>query len=140
MIAPIFDVAYDMQREKGGVNIKKTHGYSDGLWSSSIYVNTYTNTFYNENDFTYTIINVPQQGHKTKKGTSKYHWIFKLKDKDSISIALDSGVTIIFLGKYMIHRQSCNVPSKVEDGTFFDLASCGNEQLYRYIRKPCMRV
>ena len=28
--APVFDIAYDMQREKVDVNIKKTHGYSDG--------------------------------------------------------------------------------------------------------------
>ena len=47
LIAPVFNVAYDMQREKGDVNIKKIHGYSDGLWISSVCINTYTNIFHN---------------------------------------------------------------------------------------------
>ena len=83
--------------------------------------------FHNENDCKYIIIDVPQQDHKTKKGTPKYHWVSRLKDKDNISIALNSGVIIILSGKYMTYRQSCNVPSKVEDETFFNLSSYGNE-------------
>ena len=77
LIASKLDVAYDIQREKGDVNIQKIHGYSDGPWSSSVYINTYTNFFHDENDCTYTIINIPQHDHKTKKETPKYYWIFK---------------------------------------------------------------
>ena len=106
LISPIISTAYFMQKSIGNININGTNDSDDGIWQTSMRVNCETQKFYTELDCTYTLLHVPHQ--KRLKGSSKYHFLFKFSDDMNISFHLKAGISIIFSGQYITHRQSCD--------------------------------
>ena len=50
------------------------------------------------------------------------------------------GVSFMFSGKYMTHKQYCNVDAHPRENCFVNFGSYGNERLYRHIRKSFDRI
>ena len=59
LIAPVLDVAYDLQDEHGNIGMKRTT-IGRGIWSTCLCVKAITGLFHNEDDCTYTIISIPK--------------------------------------------------------------------------------
>ena len=137
MIAPVIQVAYDIQSTEGNIDIEKTSASHVGVWQSSLSVNAVTKGFHTEHDVTYTTINIPSQ--EKKSAERKYHFIFKIQNKLNISLPLIEGTTILFSGKLLTHRQTCNVFECTDDELFFNFASYGNKKLYSHIRQSFIR-
>ena len=137
IIAPVIEVAYDIQATEGNIDIEKTSASHAGVWQSSLSVNAVTKGFHTEHDVTYTTINVPSQEKKSTE--RKYHFIFKIQNKLNISLPLIEGTTILFSGKLLTHRQTCNVFECTDDELFFNFTSYGNKRLYNHIRQSFIR-
>ena len=71
---------------------------------------------YTEDDFTYSTISFPLQQIQNKD--RKYHFMFQLKHKCIVSLPLIGGTTVLFSGKLLTHRQSCNVFEAIDDEFF----------------------
>ena len=134
VIAPIINVAHDLQCTDGDINLTEIHV---GTWQQYVYVNAVSRGVYIEKDVTYTVINVPTQ----QMGGSdiKYHFRFKLRKGYNVSIPLTYGVSITFLGKLLKHRQSCNVVESTDDKLFINFVSYGNKRLFSHIKKIFIR-
>ena len=124
--------------DNGDINLKETGSYEDGLWQSSISVNARTNEFHTENDSTYTVITIPKQ-EANEKAEADYAFFFKVQDKHNVSIKLSEGLTFVFSGKLLTHRQSCNKESSIENELFINFASYGTQRLFTHIKNTFMR-
>ena len=133
MVAPVMKIAYDLQAKQGDIGIKKMNASDAGVWQSSLCVNAITKGWHTENDVTYTIISVPFQEVTSKD--RDYHFLFKLQSKYTLSVPLKEGTTVLFLGKMLTHRQSCNALHADDDQLFFNFASYGNKKMHNHIRK-----
>ena len=134
LIAPVLTVAYYQQASKGDINFKTVPSFKCGLWHSAVCINAQTTQFHTENDCTYTLITVPKQETNMKPFLRRqYNFLFKLKLHENIAIELVTGVTILFSGTFLTHRQHCDRASSSMDGIFFNFASYGTERLYRHI-------
>ena len=91
LIAPVINVAHHEQLKKGDINLSKGASFEDGLWQSNISVNAKTASFHTENDSTYTVITIPKQEVNSERN-HEYSFLFKLKDKNNISIRLTEGI------------------------------------------------
>ena len=60
-IAPVLAVANQIQDDIGDCNIKELECSSLGLWNCSLCISCQTEDLHTENDFTYTVINTPEQ-------------------------------------------------------------------------------
>ena len=109
-----------------------------GLWQSAIRVNAQTTQLHTENDNTYTVVTVPKQCAKPKVLPERI-FIFQLKNKETLGIEMEYGVSFIFSGKFLTHRQVWN-ENKVSNETFFNFSSYGNERLYNYVKATITRV
>ena len=98
----------------------------------------WTEELHTEDDVTYTVIDVPLQG-KSKTGT-KYHFLFQFNNKYNLSLPMTPGTSIIFSGKLLSHRQSCNVYKPTDDELFFNFGAYGNKKLYNHIKQSFKRM
>ena len=57
-----------------------------------------------------------------------YNFLFKLHGKYTLSLPLKEGTTVLFSGKMLTHKQSCNALHATDDQLFFNFASCGNKK------------
>ena len=137
VVAPVIRVAHELQSTVGDINITKPLGANVGIWQSSLSVNAVTKGLHTEDDVTYSTISVPLQ--KIKSAERKYHFIFQLNRKCIVSLPLIEGTTLLFSGKLLTHRQSCNVFEAMDDELFFNFASYGNKKLFNHIRKSFIR-
>ena len=137
MVAPVMKIAYDLQAKQGDIGIKKMNASDAGVWQSSLCVNAVTKGWHTENDVTYTIISVPFQEVTSKD--RDYHFLFKLQSKYTLSVPLKEGTTVLFSGKMLTHRQSCNALHADDDQLFFNFASYGNKKMHNHIRKSFIR-
>ena len=106
LISPIISTTYIMQKSICNINIKESRASDDGIWQMSMCVDYETQKFHTELDCIYTLLHVPHQ--KRLKGSSKYHFLFKFSDDMNISFHLKAGISIMFSGQYITHRQSCD--------------------------------
>ena len=140
LIDPVLNVAYKKQQETADINLKKVPDYDSGLWHSTICVNAQTSIFHTEHDCTYTLIYVPsQEKKKGEKNGTKYHFIFKLKNKENIGIPMYEGITLLFSGKFLTHRQTCNKTCTPVEEVFANLTLCGSKRLYTHIKSSFRR-
>ena len=51
----------------------------------------------------------------------------------SISFKLKYGISFMFSGKFLTHRQQCTHPLNDKDDVFFNIATYGNKRLYSHI-------
>ena len=73
----------------------------NGCWKIVMCVNAQTKEIHFENDVTYTTITSPKQ----KALKSKYSFIFQVNENTKVMILINSGVNIVFSGKFMAHHQ-----------------------------------
>ena len=59
-IAPVFQIAHELQTTKGDINIRKDKYSQYGIWKSAFCVNARTSKLHTEDDCSYTIITVPK--------------------------------------------------------------------------------
>jgi len=139
ILAPVLDTTYDIQTDHKDINFKQTISSSIGCWQSSICVNAETKELHTEQDVTYTLISVPNQV-KSKESLVRYDFLFSLTETQSIAIHLTPGVSFMFSGFFLKHRQNKSKDILSTDNTFFNLASYGNKQLFHHIRKTINRT
>ena len=104
-----------------------------GCWTSSICVNAETKELHNECDCTYTIITAPLQNHII----SKYEFNFCLNTKNNVSINMNSGVTFMFSGLFLLHKQYKWFGEGKD--LFYNFASYGNNRLFNHLKQTLNR-
>ena len=140
ILAPVLEVAFSIQELGGKVlNLKESQASTNGCYQSSICVNAETQEYHTEHDCTYTLISVPNQS-KSKEETMRYDFLFDLTPKQVINIPLNAGVTFMFSGLFLKHRQNKSEEVSTKDNTFFNIASYGNKRLFYHIRKTLNRT
>ena len=115
--------------------MKKTNVSNNGMWQSSICVNCETTVLHIENDYTYTVIATPNQ--EEKKASI---FVFELKKGYTIGLQMDPGLTLMFSGKYLWHRQMILGNNKSTKSCFIDFASYGNAKRFNHLKTTIMRV
>ena len=86
-ILPALDVAHDMKRVYGNINLKPSGESSDTMWSTNVCINASTREFHTEKDTSYTLIMLPFQDYKLQQKSGKvYTFLFKLIDNKCISL------------------------------------------------------
>ena len=133
------DVAFNIQEQIGTCNITETQTSGAGLWQSSVSVNAQTTKLHTENDMSYTLITVPRQKMSCDI-LPEYNFLFELMDRETLGIKLDPGMSFIFTGKFLTHRQSLNENKKNSKEIFINLASYSNERLHNHIKTTIKRV
>ena len=128
-------VANEIQDDIGDCNIKELECSSQGLWNCSLCISCQTEDFHTENDFTYTVINTPEQEMNGVGVT----FLFHLQDKLNFGIELLPGLSFVFSGKYLTHRQSID-DKTIDSGEFINIASYGNQRLYNHIKSTIKRT
>ena len=137
-ISPTLETINIIQQDIGNLNLRVLDHACSNLWQTSICVNAQTEQIHNENDCTYTIITIPKQD--TKNGKQEYNCITQLMANHNIGIKCNEGMTFLFSGKYLTHRQSCNDNITAQDNIFFSIASYGNARLYNHLKSTIKRV
>ena len=66
--------------------------------------------------------------------------MFKFSDDMNVSVSLKVGTTLLFLGQYVTHQQSCTTTDKDKQDLFYNFASYGNARLFRHIHQSFIRV
>ena len=102
---------------------------------TAVCVSSQTEILHTEDDFTYTVISVPEQ----EQAEDEPVFIFELMDKYTLGVQMETGLSFIFSGKYLTHRQvipDCNS----KDGNFINIASYGSKRLYNHIKSTVSRV
>ena len=116
-------------------------GSQNGVWQSCTCVNAETEVFHTEQDCTYTVVSIPNQSKEIVKEVSKdhnYHFLFKVRDKCLIGIPLEAGVTFLFSGNLLTHRQHCRQTTSVEENSVFNFASYGNKNLCNNLKQSLL--
>ena len=146
IICPILNVVNQIETNTVDLNLKKQQTGHNGLWQSSICVNAVTKLFHIERDVTYTLITVPKQ--KTVKSgckkTRETFFQFKLNNDNCIAIPMINQTSFIFSGTMLTHRQFSmdgymNKKKRESLNPYFNIASYGNEKLFRHIRTSLNR-
>lgn len=136
IISPVIDTCFHLQASIKDINIKEVYASNDGCWQSSLCVDAITNDFHNEQDCTYTLISVPRQETiVSNKNGNKYHFLFQLTENKRLNIPLHQGVSFIFSGVFLTHRQHRVQDNSVLHDNFFNVASYGNKRLFNHIKK-----
>ena len=146
IICPILNIVNQIETNTIDLNFKKQQTGDNGLWQSSICVNAVTKLFHIERDVTYTLITVPKQ-KKVKSGCKKNRetfFLFKLNNDNCIAIPMIDQTSFIFSGTMLTHRQFSmdgymNKKKRECINPYFNIASYGNEKLFRHIRTSLNR-
>ena len=80
-------------------------------------------------------ISVPNQN---SENSCKYQFLIMVKPKCYIGIPYDIGMTLLFSGQLLTHRQHCH-PIPLHNEIFYNLASYGNKRLFYHLRKSVLR-
>ena len=134
LISPIIDAVYHQQSHKGHINLKRIEASKHGVWQSSVYVNAMTEKFHIEYDCTNTVIVVPKQPIVSKKD-KEYRFVFQIQEYMNVSFKSKYGISFMFTGKYLTHRQQCSIDSDDKTDLFFNISSYGNKRLFIYIHR-----
>ena len=147
LISPLLDVAYSMQETKGDINLQKVDTAEHGIWQSELCVNAMTKIFHTEFDVTYTLISVPFQHDMSSELPKRKntYFLLKINEQQTIGIELKDGVSFMFAGPCLTHRQFCadgyeSNMMKDKKNKFFNIACYGNEKLFQHIKKSFGRL
>ena len=133
-IAPVVDVAYNLQIDNGDINIKNSVLFQLGVPQAQICVNATTAEFHTEFDQSLTYICVPKQ---KMEGKNWYEFLFKINSSTVLSLPMSIGLNILFSATFLTHRQHCNNRNK---HMFLNFASFSNKKLLRHMIKSFERV
>ena len=138
-IAPIIRVTHNLQEDIGDLNLKQVKTSEYGLWQTSICDTCQTTNLHTKKDCTYTIMSVPEQDTSTTTIPECY-FVIELKKGHTVGIKMDPGLTFMFSGRYLMHRQSINDKGNGKENTFVNFTSYGNERLYHHLKSSIKRV
>ena len=65
--------------------------------------------------------------------------LFKVQDKQNVSVILIEDISFVFSGKLLTHPQPCNHRSSTKDELFINFASYGTQHLFNHVKKTVMR-
>ena len=100
----ILDVANTMFDNSELINpLYKNESIGIGCWKTIMCVNAETSDLHSEDDVTYTTITSPNQTNLK----SKYSFIFQINVSTKIHLFMNSGIDIVFSGKFLVHHQQC---------------------------------
>ena len=66
-------------------------------------------------------------------------FLCEIQDKLTLRIQLQPGLSFLFSGIYLTHRQSID-DKTITDGEFINIASYGNQRLYNHIKSTIKRT
>ena len=138
-ITPVLNVTHDLQKSIGDYNFKKVTVSESGMWYSSVSLSCQTTYLHTEDDCTYTVITVPKQ-EDNEHNNPEYNFIFHLKKGQTIGLKMDTGLTILFFGKYLTQWQSESENMSTSNDIFINFPSYGNERLYNHLKKTINRL
>ena len=118
-------------------NITQPYGSNVGVWQPSLCINALTKYMHTEDDVTCTTISIPLQ--KYHSADRQFHFMYQSGHKCIVSLPLIAGTTVLFSGKLLTHRQTCNVHEATDDELFIIFASYGHKRLYSHIRQSFIR-
>ena len=81
-----------------------------------------------------------QIGAVTNKHMNKPMFLFKFNDENTLMIPLASGVSFVYNGQCITHRQSCVRNDKYTENKFYNISSYANGKLFNHIRKTFSRL
>ena len=137
LIAPVLETSYELQQKNIDLNLKEGFSSKDGCWQTSLCVNAVTKQFHTEQDCTYTLISIPNQA----LNEDRYDFIFKINPQKHICIQMIPGLSFIFSGMYLTHRQNISQSNMNKSSTnFFNVASYGNKRLFTHIRTSLNKI
>ena len=61
-----------------------------------------------------------------------------MNETTKVMILMNSGVNIVFSGKFMAHHQQCK--RHVNDEIFFNFSSYGNKKLFTHLKQTIRRI
>ena len=99
-IAPMLNVIHNLQSDVLDLNMKRTSLSDHGMWQNYFFVNCQTTDLHTENNCTYTVVTVPNQKEKTVP-----YFIFEFKKGFTFGLQMDHGLSFLFSGQYLFHRQ-----------------------------------
>ena len=135
LISPVLDIAFQMQKEYGDVNLQEVELSELGIWKTVVTVNAFTKELHIEDDCTSTIIYVPNQ--ETNTDACTFHFQFALGEKHNIAIHLKQCTTIMFCARFLTHRQTSEDMSP--KSKFINFGCYGNRKLFNHIRQSFKR-
>jgi hypothetical protein len=128
LISPILETAFEIQQNTSDINLKSNTSSKNGCWQTTICINAQTSKFHNENDCNYTIITIPRQAYFNHGNeNNEYHFIFKLTNHDKVHLKLHPGMSFIFSGLFLTHRQSKVQKENKSDSVLFNIVSYENK-------------
>ena len=142
LLSPILDSANSIRTTLPDNILQVTPTSSDGFWNTMLYVNGCTSGLHTERDCTYTLITVPKQSFNIGKKQLEHKpmFIFKLKDNQQLIFPLVCGLTFVYNGCFMTHRQEYNRELNDNGPNFVNISSYGNEKIFNHLRKTFKRV
>lgn len=141
LMSPVIDSAIDMQGKNESTVISNVKTTVLGFWNYMLYFNGTTSKLHRENDCAYTLVTVPKQiGAVTNKHMNKPMFMFKFNDTNTLMIPLTSGVSFVYNGQCVNHRQSCVRNDKNTINKFYNISSYANGKLFNHIRKTFTRL
>ena len=133
-IAPVVDVAYNLQKDYGDINIKDSVLFKLGVPQAQICVNATTSEFHTEYDQSLTYICVPKQ---KMNGKNWYEFLFKINASTVLSLPMSVGLNLLFSATFLTHRQHCN---NQNGHIFLNFASFSNKKLLRHMINSFKRM
>ena len=133
-IAPTLNVIHNLQCSNLDLNMKQTSVSDKGMWQNSICVNCETTDLRTEKDCTYTVITIPNQKEKRVP-----YFIFELKKGFTIGLKMDHGLTFLFSGQHLFHRQMLLDEIPASESNFFNFASYGSARLFNHLKNTLKR-
>ena len=133
-IAPVVDVAYNLQRDNGDINIKNSDLFQLGVPQAHICVNATTSEFHTEYDQSLTYICVPKQ---KMNGKNWYEFLFNINASTVLSLPMSVGLNLLFSATFLTHRQHCN---NQNGHIFLNFASFSNKKLLRHMINSFKRL
>ena len=101
-IAPIFNLAEQLQEQIGNINIKKDEYSKFGIWKTVFCLNDQTQSMHTKNDCSYNVITVPKQDEPSLQSQTNFH--LKLNNEHSIFLEMNHPITFMFSGKNLSHQ------------------------------------
>ena len=133
-VAPVMDIAAQVQMERNKNILSETKNYYYGIWKTVFCVNATTEDLHTERDCGYTIIHVPLRDKKMK--SLKYQFHFQINKRNTICLPMDQNLTFMFLAFLLIHRQQCFSTEKElsNNEEFFNFATYANKKLFNHVK------
>ena len=140
LISPVLDVAHLMQKKKKQIGLMEIETSGIGCWNAFLYANGRTDNLHTEVDCAYTLITVPNQKRKQNtKLDNKPLFVFKLSEKQQILFPLSNGLSFVYNGRFVMHRQAYYPDEEDSKNVFYNLSSYGNEKIFNHLRKTFER-